>query len=124
MRSIRSGRLSQVGVGFVIFDRAGLGVAPSLKAPAQGRVGEGQDLGREESRVLRAPDRDRGDGNAPGHLHDRQQRVEPAGHLGRDWDADDRQDRLCRHDSRQVCGPPGSGDEDADAALFSLADEM
>ena len=43
------------------------------------RVGDSQDLDRQQSGVGRAADADRGHRHARRHLHDREQRVEPAG---------------------------------------------
>ena len=55
------------------------------------------------------------------HLHDRQQRVDPAQHLALDRHAQHRQDRDRRQHPRQVRRPAGAGDQHLQAPPLGLA---
>ena len=74
-------------------------------------VGRAEDAHREQSGVACLPDADRRHGDAVGHLHDRQQRVEPVELLQRHRHADHRQRRHRRGHARKVCGTAGAGDD-------------
>jgi len=82
-------------VRLIVEDRLGL-LLPECDRPGpHGRVGEREDLRREERPILGPAYRHRGYRYAARHLHDREQRVEPACEWRRDWHADHGQKRVC-----------------------------
>ena len=64
----------------------------------------------------RDPDRQRSDGNAARHLHDRQERVQPLERPRLNRNAEHREHRLGRHHARQVRRAPGPRDDHAESA--------
>jgi hypothetical protein len=78
-------------VGVLLADRGGeIGLVLHHRG-SQRVVGGREDPHRQESGVLGVPDRDRRDGDAAGHLDDREQRVEAFEALERYRHADDRE---------------------------------
>ena len=88
----------------------------STTRAAMRRVGQGEDLGGEQRRVLGVADGHGRDRDPARHLDDREQRVEAAEVLGRDGHADHRQRRLGGEHARQVGRAAGAGDDHPDPA--------
>ena len=82
---------------------------------ASASIGQGQDRGGQQPRVLALPMATVATGIPLRHLDDRQQRIEPAEMLGRDRHADDRQRRLGGEHPGQVGRAAGAGDDHPDA---------
>ena len=80
---------------------------------AQRVVVRAEDAHRQQPGVARLAHADRGDGDAVGHLHDRQQGVEAVEVLQRHGHADHRERRHRRGHARQVRGTTGAGDDHA-----------
>src|SRR5207247_7875597 len=78
---------------------------------------ECEDCGGEERGVLRAVDRDAGDGNARRHLRDRQERIEAGGCVAPRGDGNTyhRQRSHGGDDAREVRSHSGGGDDDLEA---------
>ncbi len=90
--------------------------SPRLKAASfscKRRVGEGEDLDGQQAGVAgpAAAHADGGHRHVAGHLHHREQRIQPAGKLGGHGDADHRQRGVRGDDAGQVGRPAGRGDD-------------
>ena len=58
--------------------------------------------------------------HAGGHLHDREQRIQPVERLALDGDADHGQEGMAGHHARQVGGAAGAGNDHLQATVFGL----
>jgi hypothetical protein len=87
------------------------------------RVGRGQDCSGEEAGVLCAgvADGEGRDGDAAGHLHDGEQRVDAVECVRLHGYAKNREACLCGDHAGKMRGAAGSGDDDADAARFGCS---
>ena len=80
------------------------------------RVLQRENRDGDQRRILRTVDRRGGHGNARGHLHDRQQRVQPVQGARLDRNAHHGQRSHRGHHARQVRRAAGPGDDHADTA--------
>ncbi len=92
----------------------------ALSFSRSGRRLFGQDRYRQQRRVLRSrrPDRQRRYGNTRGHLHNREQRIEPLQRLAFDRNAEHGQRGVRRRHAGQMRRPARARDDHFDAPAF------
>ena len=122
-RRVRSRRRGRRGSFAATPRRPGLRLADSRPGRRGSGVEPRQDRRGQQRRhsPRRGADRQGPDGDALGHLDDRQERIDAAEDLALDRDAEDRQDRDRREHARQMGCASGAGDQHLQAASLGVA---